>query len=276
MKSPIIFAALLLSVSMAHATYCKDGSLIASHPNGDCSKPIPTPVPPTPAPTTPSSNAAATAAAAANSSAASKSASTSQAAGGNASAAGGKSDASSSASGGTANGSQQLSGVGNDNSSTSFRALALSLPSPVFTPPMPLASCPQANVEQEAHAVGWNFYSQAHGSVNTDNCTAIIVYNAMLEQCQYESAQYVLDALMVKVIPGFKGKSQSGLNLTPQQCHDLKAPAVAVVASTSVSGPDYHIVDAPICPPAAPIAAKSKPKPKAKRVASIITECKVN
>lgn len=274
MKSLILAAALLLSVSMAHATYCKDGSLIASHPNGDCSKPIPTPKPaPLPTGNASSSTSGATANQAQNAAASSKASAAAAAV--SKSAADSNSSSGASATGGNATGgSNSLGSVGNDNSSTSFRALALSLPSPVFTPPMPLASCPQANVEQEAHAVGWNFYSQAHGSVNTDNCTAIIVYNAMLEQCQYESAQYVLDALMVKVIPGFKGKSQSGLNLTPQQCHDLKAPPVAVVASTSVSGPDYHIVDAPICPPAAPIAAKSKPKPKGKKVAAVITECR--
>lgn len=41
MKKTILFTAMLLVASAASATYCKDGSRIESHPNGNCNVPIP-------------------------------------------------------------------------------------------------------------------------------------------------------------------------------------------------------------------------------------------
>lgn len=292
MKNLILAAALLLSVSMAHATYCKDGSLIASHPNGDCSKPIPTPVPPTPAPTTPSSNAAATAAAAANSSAASKSASTSQAAGGNASAAGGKSDASSSASGGTANGSQQLSGVGNDSISSNYKAIAVALPPPAITPPSPNITCPDTGATTVY--LGWGAASWSTRPPQS-GCEFRLARKDLHDSCQYDSERLVqlkyLQELGVGRAPtqsAGKDKNYVSMDLTPDECalkHEIEARALQPVTyvTNNFSNPDYRIVDQPI-PKATPeqatcvqpVAAKSKPKPKGKKVASIITECKVN
>ncbi len=136
------------------------------------------------------------------------------------------------ATGGSANSHAQggdssaLGGAGgalNDNSRSNMWVF----PAPVFTPPLPFSDCPQANVTQQSVAIGWNFFSQASGSVNTDNCTAIILHNKFVESCQYESAQKILYLLSVKVLPGFSTESKpQSLNLTERECQALKAPPV--------------------------------------------------
>ena len=78
MKRSLTFAACLLAISAAHATYCPDGSTIESHPNNDCSKSNQPPKAHTPAatPATSTSTAGAAAGAAAGAQAGSKSSAT--------------------------------------------------------------------------------------------------------------------------------------------------------------------------------------------------------
>ena len=91
MKRSLTFAACLLAISAAHATYCPDGSTIESHPNNDCSKSNQPPKThtPTAVPTTSTSTAGAAAGAVAGAQAGSKSSAT----GGKASATGGAASA---------------------------------------------------------------------------------------------------------------------------------------------------------------------------------------
>lgn len=261
-RSLLLLSVLMLSVSAAHAT-CPPGS---TKPYPECltpSPPPPPPAPPPPAPAPPSKlNSNSDAAAAAKAQAEAKAAADAKAqaaaiaaqqqaqlqaqqqatkvdvkaAGGNAAAAGGSGTggnatsgpSSAVASGSGTGGSNQLGNIsaGNDQSTSSFRSYLVNLPSAVFTPPLPMSTCPQANVDQSAVAIGWNFFSHAKGSVNTDNCTAIIIYNNFLEQCKFRSAHAILNSLTLKILPGFEAEKATWLDLTPAECAALKMPVV--------------------------------------------------
>lgn len=207
MKHILLAAALAAVSSLAHATYCPDGSLIASHPNGDCSK---TDAPPP----------------------ASKQRQQQKqgqgqhqtATGGNATAAGGAADSSA---------SNSLGSVGNDNSSSSFRAYALSLPSPVFTPPMPM-TCPGAEITQSARSVGWGFVSWADGHTDPRDCTLITLHNDMIQQCQFASAAELKAQLVRRYLPDFRDSNTIYLDLNPNECAMLRSPPVTTVAAPSI------------------------------------------
>lgn len=227
-----LFLALLAVAFNANATYCPDGSLISSHPNGNCNYKPPTV---TPVPTTQTQTQQQNQTASANATAGANAGATSQskATGGNANslATGGNSVANTGPSSSSAD--NRLGNVGNDSSSSSFKAFAISLPTPVFTPPLPsIADCPGANVTQDAIAVGWNFFSKAHGEVNTDNCSIIRVYNLYVEACRYESARQVLNKFNDKLLPGVQHPEDKYLDLSPQECAALKLPMKAPVAET--------------------------------------------
>lgn len=221
----LIAATILVISANAHATYCKDGSLIASHPNHDCN--IPIGGVPNVTPNQINNNSASTS----NANAAAGAIGI----GGKASATGGRSDASSSATGGDS--ANSLNGIGNstDNSSSSFKAFAVSLPAPVFTAALPtIADCPSANVTQDAVAIGWNFFSKAHGEVNTDNCSIIKLYNLYKDSCRYESASRVLDKFSSKLMPGIELPSRElMLDLTIKECETLKLPIVNNYSTTN-------------------------------------------
>lgn len=125
----------------------------------------------------------------------------------------------------TANQTSSLSDLGNSNVSVggdSSRSNMWVLPAPVFTPPLPpIANCPSANVDQMAIAGGWSFLSYARGSVNTDNCTAIILYNQYVSTCKWKSAQQVLDLLSRKVLPDFQQSDVELFDMTREQCNAL-------------------------------------------------------
>ncbi len=121
---------------------------------------------------------------------------------------------------------------------------------------MPIAACPQANVEQSAMAVGWNFYSQAHGTVNTDNCTAIVIYNAMLAQCQFESARRVRDALTNKVLPDYVSTGKQLVDLTPEECRALTMPLPPAAPVVFQSVPS--VAAAPLVCPAPEVVKRAK------------------
>lgn len=127
---------------------------------------------------------------------------------------------------------QSLDGSGNSSNTIggdSTRSSMWVLPSPVFTPPLPMiAGCPSANVDQMAFAAGWNFISYADASVNTDNCTAVILYNQYVSTCKWHSAQQVLDLLSKKVLPGFTPSSVELVDLDKRQCDALLAPPAEV------------------------------------------------
>lgn len=170
--------------------------------------------------------------------------------------------------------------AGNDTSSSSFRSYALALPSPVFTPPLPLSSCPQANVDQMAVAAGLGLFSYAKGTVNTDNCTAIIIYNAMLEQCKFASAQRVLNALSARVVPGFVADPISWIDLTPTECVALKKPVIvlppapaAIFLPPAASAPSVPVV-VPTCA-VAPVVPAKKPSKGKPKTAVAATSCKI-
>lgn len=141
------------------------------------------------------------------------------------------SNAQSNATGGTSSsqsGSSAASlGSINNGDSGSMRSYAVALPAPAFTPPLPIIGCPQANVEQSASAIGWNFASHAEGHINTDNCTAIMIYNAMLDRCAWQSAQVVLMTLTLKVLPGANMPvGADAVDMTTAECATWKSPPV--------------------------------------------------
>lgn len=213
-----LILALLAVAFNANATYCPDGSLIASHPNHDCNYKLPTPAT---SPNAQTQTQQQTQTAQTNGTAKSKSDASSQSSLNSSI----KSD--NSATGGSANNS--LGPMGNDNSQTSFKAFALSLPTPVFTPPLPtIAECPGANVTQDAVAVGWNFFSKAHGEINTDNCSIMRIYNLMIESCRYETARQLLNKFTEKLMPGIEYTRTELIDLTPNECRLLKLPMPVV------------------------------------------------
>ncbi len=106
------------------------------------------------------------------------------------------------------------------------------LPAPVFTPPLPMIqSCPGANIDQHSTALGWNFVSHARAVVNTDNCTAISLYNSYVATCKYKSAQQVLDLLTRKILPDFQKSDVALVDLSKKDCDSLSMP-VAIPAPT--------------------------------------------
>jgi hypothetical protein len=99
------------------------------------------------------------------------------------------------------------------------------LPAPVFTPPLPvIQSCPGANIDQHATAIGWSFLSHARSTVNTDNCTAITLYNSYVATCKYKSAQQVLDLLTRKILPDFEKSDVILVDLSKKDCDALSIP----------------------------------------------------
>lgn len=136
--------------------------------------------------------------------------------------------------------SQNALGPVDSGNSSSMRAYAVALPTPVFTPPSPISGCPQANSESHAWGVGWNFISKADSTLNTDSCTLIIVYNSLLERCQFESADKVLTGLTQKALPAYS-HSPRGLDLTEEECRVWRAPPTPVVL------PPEPQMPAPVC-----------------------------
>lgn len=248
MKYVIAFCLLFLS-SFAQATYCTNGA--TNYPACNNQKPPPVATP------APSPNAAATARADA---VAKQKQRQTQAQGQSATGgAGGNGAAAAAAGDSAANSNSTLTGIGNstDQSQSSFKALAISLPTPVFTPPLPMSTCPQANVDQSAVAVGFGLFSHAKGSVNTDNCTAIIIYNSFLAQCKYESAQQVLNMLTVKVLPDWKAQNTVNIDLTTKECVELLKP---IPPANPVKTVDNYIYVEKPCAVAAVAKAKQKRK----------------
>lgn len=220
----LLAAALLVACFNANAWYCSDGSLIASHPGGDCSVAIPPPASSSPNKSTSRSSAVAAAQAGAVSGSKSSAVtgpSTSSATGG---------------AGGQSNASNSLGSVGNDNSTSKFSALALALPAPVFIPPMPAigGDC-AARVRQSARAVGWNFVSWSDGEVDPDDCTTIKIYQSLMQRCKYQSADMVLAHLTVKVLPGYRPDDSHDVDLTDKECRELSMPITLPVASTPIN-----------------------------------------
>jgi hypothetical protein len=159
-----------------------------------------------------------------------------------------------------------------DNSNGgSFKSNMWVLPAPVFTPPLPMiVGCPGANIEQFAAAIGWSFASIAKASVNTDNCTAITLYNSYVATCKYASAQQVLDLLSAKILPGFKRADIILVDLDAAKCNALLAPVTNI---TNVRYETINTLPAPR-PTVVPKKRKVVAKPPCQRVLSTVWQCK--
>jgi hypothetical protein len=203
----------LLSSNVAYAT-CKNGA--TNYPQCNNQPPTP-PATPTPTSSTSTANASSTSQSSANS------ASSAHASQGQHQGQGQSQGQSMSGSGN----SDVTVGVTEGSSSSSYKNNMWVFPAPVFTPPLPLIqNCPGANVEQHATAVGWNFVSHARATVNTDNCTAITLYNSYVSTCKYQSAQQVLDLLTRKILPDFQRSEVALMDLTKKECDMLSMPVV--------------------------------------------------
>jgi hypothetical protein len=130
-------------------------------------------------------------------------------------------------------GQQQAQGQGQSaevNSANNFGGDSSRLyvfPAPVFVPPMAAVQCPAGvRVSNEAAAIGWNFASIAKGSTDNSDCVLIMLRNAYVEQCQYQSAKQVQDLLTAKHLPGFKASGTVYLDLTRAECDALKTPVI--------------------------------------------------
>ena len=297
MKKFTLTIALLLATVPAWATYCADGSLIAAHPGGNCSVPIPVanPTPkPVPAPSTSSANNSAVTSSQSGAVAGSVSGSNSSATTGPTTASGtgsgvgygGTGLGGSSTASGSASGTNSLGSVDSGNTTTTrLNAYAISLPAPVFVPPLPLSACPQASSEAHSWAFGWNLISKADAFTNTDACTLITVYNTLLQRCKWASARKVLNGLTKKALPDYAPESSVDLDLTEKECRDWQTPAVAAQAAPAaivepgvaaapaapvspLAPVSYSFFDAPGAPvvcPAAPTPAQKKKHPAAAR-----------
>lgn len=174
-----------------------------------------------------------------------------------------------------AQGQQQGQGQGQSQSSTggtmsdssSSRFNAYALPAPVFTPPMARVECPTPRIENRAISVGWGFVSAARGDTTTDDCTAIALRNAYVEQCQYASAKQVQDLLTAKVLPGFKSSTVVYLDLTQGECTALKAPPLPPAP------PQIIYVPAPTAPAASATPAPAVVKKKVVKRRAVAPAC---
>ena len=155
------------------------------------------------------------------------------------------------------------------NDSSNFRALALSMSQPAFTPPLPISGCPQANIEQRSiSVVGGMLFSAARGDLITDNCTTIIIYNNLLARCKFKSASDVLDGLTKKVLAGYVPESKGDVDLSRDECEKLKLPMLpppAPVLNLVAAAPTPVV---PACLPvkSAPQKRAAKPEYSCKRV----------
>lgn len=196
---------------------------------------------------------------------------------GNTSAAGGT--ASSTGTGGTsgasANGTNSLGTVDSGNSSK-FNALAISLPAPSFTPPLPM-TCPSAEVTQGADHIGVLFgaldLSQAKAHTDPRDCTLITLRTSMIEQCRFKSAAMLEDQLVRKYLPDFKDTAGEYEDLSPRDCDVLKHPLrVQAEAPINFFSPGAG----PAVCPAPPSRALVKKRPAvAKKVAKAAAACSV-
>jgi hypothetical protein len=130
------------------------------------------------------------------------------------------------------------------------------MPAPVFTPPMITISCPQAAVNQEAFAVGWNFLSYAKSNIDPMECTLIQIRNAKVETCQYASAKQIEDMMVKRRLPDYVPNAVVMDDYTPAECKLLLAPPKIVPPVLYVPP-----AQAPICP-APVVKPKSKVVPK--------------
>lgn len=130
------------------------------------------------------------------------------------------------------------------------------MPAPVFTPPMITISCPQAAVNQEAFAVGWNFLSYAKSNIDPMECTLIQIRNAKVETCQYASAKQIEDMMVKRRLPDYAPNPVVMDDYTPAECRLLLAPPKIIPPVLYVPP-----VQTPVCPAPAPKAkVKSVPK----------------
>ncbi len=225
MKTRVIATSLavvaLLMSNVAYAT-CKNGATNYPQCNNNQPPPAPTtPAAPTPAPT--SSTSAANASSTSQSNANANSTSGAQAYQGQHQSQGQSQGQSMSGSGN----SDVNVGVTEGSSSSSYKSNMWVFPAPVFTPPLPMIqNCPGANIDQHATAIGWSFVSHARATVNTDNCTAITLYNSYVSTCKYQSAQQVLDLLTRKILPDFQKSEVVLMDLSRKECDMLSRPVV--------------------------------------------------
>lgn len=232
-------AALLAAAPEASATYCNNGA--TNYPK--CDNNAPPPPPPPPAPASPSkvdiTNKNTTAANAASTAAARLQANLKNQ----------QQQAQQQAQQQSLQGSQSLDNAGNSSNTIggdSHRSSMWVLPAPVFTPPLPpIADCPGANVKQMAIAGFWNGFSYADAGVNTDNCTAIILYNQYVATCKWKSAQQVLDLLSQRVLPGFTPSNLELLDLDKQQCDALLNPPLQPSQPATVNYISNYYQDSP-------------------------------
>lgn len=271
-----VFTAMLLATFAfsANATYCKDGSLIESHPNHDCNKPIPPKNPPPvvtptpiPAPVNATSAANAAAQAAAQAAAIAGGGAGGMGGQGGAGGMGGASSAVSGPSSANAEGGkqkqqqqQQLSNVSPSTSgiTDSSRFLSLALPGPVFTPPMAKIECPSAHLTQMAVQVLGPLFSYAQSEADSSDCTLLNLRNAMIEQCRYKSASMLEARLTAKYIKDFPQSETFYIDLTRDECLKLNAPIVNNITNNYATN---YLESLPFaeCPKAAPIV-KTKRK----------------
>jgi hypothetical protein len=165
--------------------------------------------------------------------------------------------ATSNATNGDATGGSALVGGYTSNSDSNLYVL----PAPVFVPPMAALPCPAAQIEQEAVAGGWNFFSFSKAKTDTRDCTAIIVINSLIDRCQYGRAQQALDLLAVRALPGFQVAASSYPDLTPKECAVVKTP-VPAPAVAPIIGPGLKAVD------------ECAPKPQQPKAVKVTTACK--
>jgi hypothetical protein len=147
----------------------------------------------------------------------------------------------SNATNGDATGGSALVGGYTSNSDSNLYVL----PAPVFVPPMAALPCPAAQIEQEAVAGGWNFFSFSKGRTDTRDCTAIIVINSLIDRCQYGRAQQALDLLAVRALPGFQVAAAGYPDLTPKECAMVKAPPAPPAPVAPIIGPGLKTTECP-------------------------------
>ena len=159
---------------------------------------------------------------------------------GGAGGAGGSSSSNSTAAGGA----NSLGAVDSGNSSK-YSAFAIALPSPVYTPPAPMSTCPQASVQSHSWSVGWNFVSKSDTVQDASACTLFPIYQDLYARCKWASAQKLQNKMIENALPGYTPETVAALDLTEAECAAYHAPPPAPAPLSLFAAPTAPIVALP-------------------------------
>ena len=154
-------------------------------------------------------------------------------------------------------------GAVDSGNSSRYSAFAIALPSPVYTPPAPMSTCPQASVQSHSWSVGWNFISKADTVQDASACTLFPIYLDLYARCKWASAQKLQNKMIENALPGYMPETVAALDLTEAECAAYHAPAAAAAPLSLFAAPTAPVVALPptVIKPKKAMRKKAAPPP---------------